>query len=115
MTLQQVIYKSTHPHLWHPLLVSLSLSAIDEVGLGWCLKEYSKQCEYSEDGFQREFCRIGHNSFPERCFFDSFVLSGVTERLGTLRNILLGALSRLKSLPSLNKNSKINCRATVLE
>ena len=68
MTLQRAICKSIHPYTWHSLLASLPLSLIDAIGIVWCWKEYSKRCCHSEDGFQRELCKLDRVSFAEGCF-----------------------------------------------
>ena len=70
MTLQQIIYKPTRPYPLHSLSVSLSLFSMVAVGLDWCWKEYSKQFNYSHDGFQRQFYRLGHAFIAEGCLFD---------------------------------------------
>ena len=63
MTLQRAICKSIRPYTWHSLLASLPLSVIVAIGIVWCWKEYSKRCCHSEDGFQRELCKLDQVSY----------------------------------------------------
>ena len=62
------ICKSIRPYTWHSLLASLPLSVIFATGIAWCWKEHSKQCCHSEDGFQRELCKLAQVFFAEGCF-----------------------------------------------
>ena len=66
MNFLSAICKSTPLYLWHPLLVSLSLFAIVAVWLGWCLKEYSKQCNHRERRwFSNKALKTWPSSFAE--------------------------------------------------
>ena len=65
MTLQRAICNSIRPYAWHSLLAALSLSVIVTIGIVWCWKEYSKRCCHSEDGFQRELCKLDQVFFAE--------------------------------------------------
>ena len=68
MTLQRAFCKSIRPYTWHSLLASLPLSVIVAIGIVRCWKEYSKRCCHSEDGSQRELCKLDQVSLRKDVF-----------------------------------------------